>query len=288
MPIFEEGQVFMCRQMSTLLRDAPTGSLMLDVGTGSGVFAIWAAKHGHRVLGVDINPRAIMMARQNAIKNGVQVYSRFEDLRAGGICLMLRRFDETFTRDKEFSNKFDCVFLNPPYNPTCPGVTPALHAESGKDGQRCFYEQIVVAPRVLKEKGQCVGIQMSVRDGGGIGALRKMREAFGESYSLRYTHIFDREYFPTRKFLESQYEGYLSGETQPKLSPGEVRNYIDEVSKENPELAFIYYEIHRGNRERRKSAPIKLRRVSAPARGWDHRVEIHKQIVNNTSPWVGR
>jgi SAM-dependent methyltransferase len=274
--------------MSNLLRDFPTGSLMLDVGTGSGVFAIWAAKHGHRVLGVDINPRAISMARQNAIKNGLQVYSRFEDLRAGGICLMTRRFDEAFTRDEVFSNRFDGVFLNPPYNPTCPGVTPALHAESGKDGQRCFDEQIVLAPRVLKEEGRCVGIQMAVKDGGGIRALRKMTEAFGEGNSLRYTHILDREYFPTRKFLEGQYEGYLSGETQSELSPGEVRNYIDEVSKENPELAFIYYEIYKGGRERREGATTKLRRVASPTRGWGHRIEIHRQIVDNTSPQAGR
>lgn len=288
MPIFEEGQVFMCRQMSSLLRDFPTGSLMLDVGTGSGVFAIWAAKHGHRVLGVDINPRAISMARQNAIKNGLQVYSRFEDLRAGGICLMPSRFDEAFTRDEVFSNIFDCVFLNPPYNPTCPGVTPALHAESGKDGQRCFYEQIVLVPRILKEEGRCVGIQMAVKDSRGIRALRKIREAFGESHSLRYAHILDREYFPTRKFLEGQYEGFLSGEMQSELEPGEVRNFIDEVAKENPELAFIYYETYKGDRERRDGATTKLRRVTTPARGWDHRIELHKQIVNNTSPWAGR
>jgi methylase of polypeptide subunit release factors len=43
----------------------------LDVGTGSGIQAIWAARHCERVVAVDINPRAINLAAFNARLNCV-------------------------------------------------------------------------------------------------------------------------------------------------------------------------------------------------------------------------
>ena len=43
----------------------------LDVGTGSGVQALWAARHSERVVAVDINRRALNIAAFNAQLNGV-------------------------------------------------------------------------------------------------------------------------------------------------------------------------------------------------------------------------
>jgi methylase of polypeptide subunit release factors len=43
----------------------------LDLGTGSGVQALWAARHSEHVVAVDINPRAINIAAFNAQLNGV-------------------------------------------------------------------------------------------------------------------------------------------------------------------------------------------------------------------------
>ena len=48
------------------------GGKMLDVGTGSGILAIAAAKLGaHDVLGVDIDPMAVQVAIENVEKNGL-------------------------------------------------------------------------------------------------------------------------------------------------------------------------------------------------------------------------
>jgi methylase of polypeptide subunit release factors len=52
----------------TVRRPARTA---LDVGTGSGVQALWAARHSERVVAVDINPRALNLAEFNARLNGV-------------------------------------------------------------------------------------------------------------------------------------------------------------------------------------------------------------------------
>src|SRR5438105_3735427 len=65
LPILEEEQIVMCRQMVPLLWP---GARVLDVGTGIGVFAIWAAAHGCHVTGIDISARALRTARQNATR----------------------------------------------------------------------------------------------------------------------------------------------------------------------------------------------------------------------------
>ena len=56
---------------------------MLDVGTGSGILAIAAARLGaDSVLGVDIDPMAVRVAQENVEKNGL---SREIDIRQGDL-----------------------------------------------------------------------------------------------------------------------------------------------------------------------------------------------------------
>lgn len=53
------------------------GLRVLDVGTGSGILAIAAAKRGAReVVGVDTDPLAVRAANENAVANGVSVEGR--------------------------------------------------------------------------------------------------------------------------------------------------------------------------------------------------------------------
>ncbi|MBQ9198354.1 MAG: 50S ribosomal protein L11 methyltransferase [Clostridia bacterium] len=62
------------------------GGQVLDVGTGSGILAIAAARLGaQRVLGVDIDPMAVRVAKENVEKNGLAdvVEIREGDLVAG-------------------------------------------------------------------------------------------------------------------------------------------------------------------------------------------------------------
>ena len=59
------------------------GGKVLDVGTGSGILAIAAARLGaDSVLGVDIDPMAVRVARENVEKNGL---SRVIDIRQGDL-----------------------------------------------------------------------------------------------------------------------------------------------------------------------------------------------------------
>jgi ribosomal protein L11 methyltransferase len=56
------------------------GRALADVGCGSGVLAIAAARRGAHVVAVDLDPDAVAVTRENAARNGVEV-----DARHGGV-----------------------------------------------------------------------------------------------------------------------------------------------------------------------------------------------------------
>ncbi len=82
-----------------VLDEVQAGERVLDMGTGSGVNAILAAKRGARVTAVDVNPHAVEAARANAERNGVadRVSIRESDLFA------------------EVEGRFDLVVFDPPF-----------------------------------------------------------------------------------------------------------------------------------------------------------------------------
>jgi release factor glutamine methyltransferase len=78
----------------------PMDATVLDMGTGSGVGAVFAARRARRVLAVDINPQAVRSARVNALVHHVEdrVEAREGDL-----------FDPVG------DERFDRVIFNPPF-----------------------------------------------------------------------------------------------------------------------------------------------------------------------------
>ncbi|HYU32840.1 MAG TPA: HemK2/MTQ2 family protein methyltransferase [Thermoanaerobaculia bacterium] len=76
------------------------GATALDLGTGSGVGAVFAARCGYRVVAVDINPEAVRCARLNALLNGLE--DRIE-VREGDLFAPVA------------GATFDLVLFNPPF-----------------------------------------------------------------------------------------------------------------------------------------------------------------------------
>jgi len=72
----------------------------LDMGTGSGIGAVFAARLGYHVTGVDINPDAVRCARANAILNGVDDKC---DILHGDLFELVA------------CKRFDLVLFNPPF-----------------------------------------------------------------------------------------------------------------------------------------------------------------------------
>jgi len=89
---------------------------VLDLGTGSGVAAVFAAQWAGHVVAVDINPTAVRCARINALLHGVEdkVEALHGDL-----------FEPVAGR------RFDLILFNPPYLPGAPRTTfeQALRSE---------------------------------------------------------------------------------------------------------------------------------------------------------------
>jgi release factor glutamine methyltransferase len=83
----------------------PPGAAVLDLGTGTGVGALAAARWAGRVVAVDVNPEAVRCARINVLLNRVD--DRVE-VRGGDL------FDPV---DGE---RFDVILFNPPYYPGAP------------------------------------------------------------------------------------------------------------------------------------------------------------------------
>lgn len=86
--------------VEALLAQPRMGETCLDLGTGSGIGAVFAARQGYRVVGVDINPEAVRCARLNAVLN------RVEDrvtIRLGDVFAPVA------------AERFDVVLFNPPF-----------------------------------------------------------------------------------------------------------------------------------------------------------------------------
>lgn len=78
----------------------PGSSRALDLGTGSGVGAVFAARRGFRVVAVDLNPEAVRCARVNALLHGLE---ETIEVRQGDLFAPVA------------SETFDLVLFNPPF-----------------------------------------------------------------------------------------------------------------------------------------------------------------------------
>ena len=96
---------------------------MLEIGTGTGIIALHAAKIGADVTAVDKNRKAVKNALRNAEKNHIEI---------------------TFKESDLFSNvdgRFDVIVFNPPYLPS----------EEMKEAWEGGREGIEIAKRFLSE-----------------------------------------------------------------------------------------------------------------------------------------
>jgi release factor glutamine methyltransferase len=93
-----------------------SGKTFLDMGTGSGIVGLFAARAGARVTGVDVNPQAIRCAADNAAAAGFNI-----------------EYVESDLFSKLSDRRFDCIAWNPPFFPKPAGTAAeaALYAGDG-------------------------------------------------------------------------------------------------------------------------------------------------------------
>jgi HemK-related putative methylase len=116
-PVLLRTGAFLARALTRLPLGDPAKLTVLDMGTGSGVGAVFAARRGARVVAVDINPEAVRCARINALLN--QQDEQIE-VRHGDLFEPVR------------GQQFDLVLFNPPFYRGAPS-DKLDHAWRGQD-----------------------------------------------------------------------------------------------------------------------------------------------------------
>lgn len=119
-----------------VLKEARPGDRVLDMGTGSGVNGILAARHGAEVLAVDINPDAVAAATLNAAKNGVAHF-------------FTARESDVF---EAVDGEFDLVIFDPPFRWFRPrDMLEAAITDENYRAMRAFFKDL---PQHLSPTGR--------------------------------------------------------------------------------------------------------------------------------------
>ncbi|MFD7165945.1 HemK2/MTQ2 family protein methyltransferase [Streptomyces violascens] len=161
---------------------ALSGLDVLDIGTGSGALALYAAHLGARVTALDVSRRAVWSTRINAWRAGLRISAlrgSVEDL-AG--------------------HRFDLVLSNPPYvpapRPLPPGRGAARAWDAGTDGRHVLDRLGRTAPALLGPHGVLLLVQSALS---GTEATLEMLEAAG----MR-ARVTDRAAIPYGPVLRSR------------------------------------------------------------------------------------
>ena len=145
---------FLARILTALPLAASGDVSVLDLGTGSGLGAVFAARRGFRVVGVDINPEAVRCARINVLLN--QVEDRVE-IRPGDLFAPVA------------GERFDFVLFNPPFYR---GI-PRNNLDYAWRGVDTFERFAAGLPAALKPGGRALIVLSS--DGNGEEMLAALR-----------------------------------------------------------------------------------------------------------------
>ncbi len=149
------------------------GDIALDMGTGTGIIALLLARKARWVLGgVDINPLAVELARENARINGIiNVEFRLSDL-----------FENV-------SGEFDVITFNAPYLPGEPEEPIDLALVGGETGREVLDRFIDEVPCYLKPGGVVQIVQSSIT-GGVEETLKRLEKAGLTAEVVAKRHIF--------------------------------------------------------------------------------------------------
>jgi release factor glutamine methyltransferase len=161
------------------LQPPVAGEGVVDMGCGTGVLGIVAALQGARVIGTDVDPVALELARRNAAANGVAL-----DLRLGSLC------------DPLAGETVDLFLANLPQKPSCGTDFLPLSQDGGVDGDALFSAAVPEMSRLQRPGGRLLFYAHSLAHPRLLGAVGRHYELELLRWKLRW--LEPGEYGPLR------------------------------------------------------------------------------------------
>jgi release factor glutamine methyltransferase len=164
--------------------EVPAGKRLLDMGCGTGIIGLHAARIGADVVAADINPHAVDCARRNAASNDLRVEVIQSDL-----------FDK-------ITGNFDVMAFNPPYLPGDSRSTSWIEKSwaGGDEGSEVAVRFLRSAWKHLSPGGEIYLILSSL--GGLMSVLKSAKERY-EAEMLEEKHMFFESVYAYRLRLRS-------------------------------------------------------------------------------------
>jgi len=161
---------------------------MLEMGPGTGLISVHAAKAGAKVTAADINPHAVECTRRNAAANGVRLEAVKSDL------------------FQNVTGNFDIIVFNPPYLPGSTQSTSWIEKSwsGGEDGAEVAVRFLQEAWKHLAPGGRIFMILSSA--GGLMSVVRAAKERY-ESVMLEEQRMFFESLFAYRLKLRYSQNG---------------------------------------------------------------------------------
>ena len=295
---------------------------VLDVGTGSGVFAIAAAKLGAAVTAIDISERACKYASHNAQLNQISLCKEWPT-QGEQIAVHRQRFERlhgkgwrTEKEDYQVKTPFDVVILAPPYNPTWPGMKDAVawHASAGALGQDAFRTQMKHLSKakcglgsrwpLVRAGSYVVGNHMATLSTDDKTArevpftldlaertsfMREVRAAF-PGYQVEIVPILPTA-VSIKHFLKSQYAGLAEGSSETAVPVQEWCEAGWQASQtgdtKDTHFTLFYFRIKvLENGQALEVRPLPWPKEDSHGRSWDDRIRLHRFIVEHAGGGV--
>lgn len=250
--IFYEEQPLMWKlfkdEIAHTIRAAKGTVDFLDVGTGSGFWAITVAKNiGGRVIAIDKSQRAINIAVENISLNHV--------------CVELRK--EIYSRISAPYRQVKAISLTAPYHiyPRAAEENIPQHARGGPNGFEEFKNQIAIANHHLAPEGKIFFNQMCLGD---IAPefVNFIPDLIEGNPSIHYINLLPP--IKTHEFLLGVYDN------------SEIK-FIESISAKYPNIFYTDGVIYRDGAGQISSEVLDQRILEG--RRWHDRISLHKEIA---------
>lgn len=177
-PVYQDQGAFFAERLAIR-----PGDEVLDVGTGTGVLAIEAARTADSVTGIDVNPRATEFARLNVSLNGAHGVS----FRTGDLV------------ELRAPPRYDVVLCNPPFTAVPERDAWFMHGSAGPDGLDVLRRFLTRLPELLREQGRLQLLINSLGTATTVRGLDLVRENFPGA-GLDIQHLYDPPSVPIEEY----------------------------------------------------------------------------------------